>query len=459
MDKGAFAAWSDEDSEQGALRELVQRADVIVDALLGTGVARPIEGVLARILSVVRDEIEARSAEPNVVCAPASPASPRQRPQVVAVDVPSGIDCDTGAVDPSTLAADVTITFACPKVGHLLATAPAFVGKLVVADIGISSQHLPQVTLSLSTSDEVAKRLPVRPAAAHKGTFGKALVVAGSANYVGAAYLASSAAARVGVGLVALAAASSLHPIFATKCTEAIHLLLPDDRGGLVLSAAKLLSEHWSDYDALLLGPGLGRAPKTAEFVMALLCGGGEPVSARLGFVQESVGSPDAVGCPKKLVLDADALNILSEVGEWWHLLPDSSVLTPHPGEMARLTGSTVEAVQAKRLDVARDAARAWGHVVVLKGAHTVVATPYGEVTISPFANPGLASAGTGDVLAGAIVGLLAQGVEPYHAAVAGVYVHGLAGELARADLGEAGMLASDLLPLLPRAIKAIRGQ
>jgi hydroxyethylthiazole kinase-like uncharacterized protein yjeF len=304
--------------------------------------------------------------------------------------------------------------------------------------------------------------LPTRPLGAHKGTFGKALVVAGSVNYTGAAYLASAAATRVGTGLVTLALAESIHPILASKLSEVTFLLLPQDMGVLVPEAIKVLGERIQDYDALLLGPGLGHERETVQFIQQLL--NVEPGKrGRIGFLASDEVREGKLSLPPP-VIDADGLNALADTPNWWEQIKGPalssvegpSILTPHPGEMSRLTGLKIGEIEADRLRVAGQMAEKWNQIVILKGAYTVIADPEGRVVINPFANPGLATAGSGDVLAGAIVGFLAQGLAPLDAAVAGAYVHGLAGELVRKELGGAGMVAGDLLAVLPKVIKLL---
>jgi NAD(P)H-hydrate epimerase len=385
-------------------------------------------------------------------------------PRVLAVDVPSGLDCDSGAVDPATLPADSTVTFAFPKRGQFLFPAAAYLGELWVADIGIPPELASEIPIEVSTPSLVRSILPARPLNAHKGTFGKVMVVAGSPNYTGAAYLAASAAARAGAGLVTLGIADSLHPILASKLAETTFLLLPHDTGVLAPSAVRPLLEKLGDYDALLLGPGLGRDEKTQDFVAQLIGPEAGGKKGHLGFVEPATPGTRAGRRLPPLVIDADGLNALSELPNWAHALPPLTVLTPHPGEMARLLDATVAEVEADRVQVARRAATEWNAVIVLKGAYTVIAGPPSEheaeadaaVYVNPFANPALASAGSGDVLAGTIASLLAQGLAPLEAAVAGAYVHGLAGELARQEIGAAGALAGDLLPRLPTSIQRI---
>ncbi len=461
--------WSQEDKRYARLRRLVGQADWILDSLLGTGVSRPITGALQEILSIVRKEVAKRkdSRKPDIFVRvlPADLASlANSAPIVLAVDVPSGLDCDTGAVDPATLAADVTVTFGFPKVGQFLLPGAGYVGELVIADIGIPAKLSKDVNLEVSTPGLIQGLLPERPMDGHKGTFGRVLVVAGSANYTGAAYLAASAAMRVGAGLVTLGIAQILHPILASKLSEATFLLLPHEMGALVPEAVKVLQERLQGYDTLLLGPGLGRDEKTVDFVAHLLALPLGERKARLGFLSSTITGADMKSPLPPLVIDADGLNALSDIQGWSHSLCCPTVLTPHPGEMARLLGTTVKEVQADRIGLARRAAQEWNVVVLLKGAYTVIASPpsergdtaKGRACINPFATPVLATAGTGDVLAGTIAGLMAQGLPPFEAAVAGAYVHGLAGQMVSEEIGLAGAVAGDLLVKLPLSMRRI---
>jgi NAD(P)H-hydrate epimerase len=251
-----------------------------------------------------------------------------------------------------------------------------------------------------------------------------------------------------------LALPAAIHTAVAARLAEATYLLLPHELGAITAGGAGVLAEQLEGYDALLVGPGLGRARETTAFVKALLRGVGK---GRLGFGEMS-GSTTSPPALPPLVVDADGLNILAEMEDWPKRLPPEGILTPHPGEMARLMGCATGDVQANRVAVAQEQAAAWGQTIVLKGAYTVVAAPDGRTGIEPFANPGLATAGTGDVLAGTIVALRAQGLSAFEAAAAGAYLHGLAGELARADLGAAGMVAGDVLARLPQAWQSIVG-
>lgn len=427
---------AEEDAGFRRLRSLIADQNVIVDALLGTGVARPIEGTLKDLLDVVRTEANKPPAREFGQLVPAPRITTSPDAFVAAVDLPSGLNPDTGALDPATLPADLTVTFAFPKVGQVLYPGASAVGELRVADIGIPNEWAADVRLEVAGTKDIADCLPARPQNSHKGTFGKAMICAGSLNYIGAAYLAGTAATRAGAGLVTLALARTLQPMIAAAAHETTYVPLPDAEGALSPEAVPVLKDALTDYDALLIGCGFGRSPKTIEFVRRLVSSGSLP----------------------HLVIDADALYALSQMQEWWTQLPPAhAVLTPHPGEMAALSGVETRVIQEQRIETAQKFSTQWKQVVVLKGAHTVVAAPDGRVTLIPFATPALATAGTGDVLAGTITAFLAQKLEPFDAAVVGAYVHGLAGTIAEAEIGRAGAVAGDLLPRLPRAIASVR--
>ncbi len=432
---------AEEDKDFRRLKELVERNTVIVDALLGTGVTRPIQGQLKDLLDMVRVEME-KKVEPalSTLTPPVRGAGDlqvsRSRPFVVAVDLPSGLNPDTGAIDPATLPADLTVTFAFPKVGELLFPGAGAVGEVAVGNIGIHAEWAADVTLEAAAMQDVARLLPARPVNSNKGTFGKAMICAGSENYIGAAYLAGSACTGAGAGLVTVALARTLQSMVAASLHEATYVPLPDKDGALVPEAVSVLVDALQGYSALLIGCGLGRRPQTIAFVQQLVATG---------------------KCPR-MVIDADALYALSQTPEWWKYLDaNTAVLTPHPGEMSTLSGMEISAIQAERVETTRHFATEWHQVLVLKGAHTVVASPDGRVMLIPFATPALATAGTGDVLAGTIAALLAQKLEPFDAAVVGTYLHGLAGKIAETEIGGAGAVASDLLPRLPVAMNQVR--
>jgi hydroxyethylthiazole kinase-like uncharacterized protein yjeF len=400
------------------LDTLLAAATCVIDGLLGTGRMRPLEGIFQKTLEKV------------------NAAQKTHHFSIIAVDLPSGMDADTGAIDPACPAADVTVTLAFPKPGLFSFPGAARAGKVKIVDIGITASLADAITTELLTGDWAGNTLPARPINANKGTFGRAMVIAGSSNYTGAAYLACGGALRAGAGLVTLASTASVQSIVASRLAEVTYLALPETQRGIIsVKAADILRREGSKYNVLLAGCGLGQNPTTAEFLSSLLLKKGLP----------------------PLVLDADALNILAGIPDWRRKIPDNAVLTPHPGEMSRLTGLSVDEVQSARLAAAQKYAVEWRKTVVLKGAFTVIAAPDGRCRVSPFANPGLAAAGTGDVLAGIIAGLAAQGLDLFDAASLGVYLHGAAGEKIRNELGDTGMLASDLLPALPVVIKHLK--
>lgn len=409
-------------SETEKIADNVKTADIIIDALFGTGRQRPISGGLENILGIIAAEKATRPAL-----------------DIVAVDLPSGIDADTGAVDPATLSADVTITFAYPKLGHYLFPGAGSIGRLVVSDIGIPDELGGDIPVETITSEMVASLLPNRPANANKGTFGKVLVIGGSLNFTGAPCLAAMGALRSGAGLVTVAVANSIHQIVASKLTEPTFLPLPEAEPGIIgPEVVERLNEVVGQYDVVLIGPGLGRHYSTINFLKRFL-----------------LGNVSLAG--QNVILDADGLYALSGTTHWWRSLSARLIITPHPGEMARLMNKSISEIETDRFGYASRAAADWRVVVTLKGAHTIVSDPKGITRFDTHQNPALASGGTGDVLSGLIAGFVAQGRDLLTAACCGVYIHGQAGDLAREDLGDTGVIAGDLLARLPLAIKGTR--
>ncbi len=404
------AGWAQE-------RECVLAAELLVDALLGTGLKEAPSGLIGRVI------VDIAAAGPRI--------------PIVAVDIPSGLSSDRGAIPGAHLTAALTVTFAAPKHGHVFPPACDSVGELVVADIGIPVKQARETAgLFLLERDDAARAYPPRLPGAHKGDFGYLLVVGGSVGKSGAAALAGSAALRAGAGLVTVATAREALPFVAAQRAELMTEPLPSTaEGALARSALARALELAGERDAVALGPGLGQAGETQAFI-----------------------SEFARRCPKPIVVDADGLNALAVAGA--ELLRERSaatVLTPHPGEMARLSGRTIREVEADRVGVARLLAERTRAVVVLKGQRTVIADPSGRVAINPTGNPGLAKAGSGDVLTGISGALLARGLSGWEAAIAAVYLHGLAGDLARDRFGEESLLAGDVIESLPRAILALK--
>ena len=424
------------DKEFESLTSALGNVDLLLDGVLGTGIKLPLKSDVGDVLTetnAILDEMD-------------------DAPFVIAVDCPSGIDCDTGEAADECVPADLTITMAEVKQGLLKLPAFEYVGGLEVVDIGlpVDLPSLRALQIDVAAADTVAEILPERPVGSHKGTFGTALIAAGSVNYTGAALLSGQAAYRVGAGLVTLAVPGPLHAALAGQFPEATWILLPHEVGIISENAAEVLTKNFERATALLIGPGLGIEDKTKEFIQNLLAGESAPKksSSRIGFLHSDGEKKEETSeSLPPMVVDADGLKLLAKISDWHKLLPKSSILTPHPGEMAVLTGLSKEEIQESRLEVARKYAREWEHVVVLKAAFTVIASPDGRATIIPVASPALARAGTGDVLAGLIVGLRAQGVDAYDASVAGAWIHAQAGLYAADDLGTTtSVLAGDVL-------------
>ncbi len=385
-------------------------AALVVDALLGTGLNQEVRGV---------------SREAIVWCN-------RQAAPVVAVDIPSGVAADSGQILGAAVRADLTVSFAAAKPGLVSYPGAAWSGEIEVAEIGIPAALLAeeQADGEFVSAAEASGVLPSRPVSGHKGSFGHLLVLAGSRGKSGAALLACEGGLRSGAGLVTLATPRSLQEVFMSRLSEAMSLSVPDSEGAPSAAAFDAIAAALNQMDVLALGPGLGTAETTQLLVQRL--------------VRE---------CEKPLVVDADGLNALIGHPDILAARRGSvPVLTPHPGEMARLTGLSVADIEADRLRVTRAYAREHRAVVILKGARTIIAGPDGHFRVNGSGNPGLASGGMGDVLTGLVGGLLAQGLEPLDAATLGVYLHGLAADRLAVRLGIAGMLASDVAAEIPAA-------
>jgi len=313
--------------------------------------------------------------------------------------------------------------------------------------------------MEFATDNELRTLLPERPRDGHKGTFGTVLVVGGSINYPGAVGLCGMGAYRVGAGLVTLAVPSPIQGHLVPLLPEATWIVLPHDLGAINEGATDILHREMARIACLVLGPGMGLEKTTGIFMDKFLSVNAEGTRERIGFITEAArDGGETVSELPPFVIDADGLKLLNDIEAWSSRIPDKSILTPHPGEMAVLTGESISDIQGDRIAFALKWAKVWGHVVVLKGAHTVVASPDGRAMVMPFANSALAHAGTGDVLAGAISGIRAQGIEPYESAVLGAFIHGKAGLLAADFIGaEEGVLASDIADAIPMALWEIR--
>ncbi len=412
-----------EDPQRSKLAAALDGAAVWLDGILGTGTRLPLEATIADALRFTGKHLAKRA----------------RRPVVVAVDCPSGVDCDSGAAADETLPADFTLTMAAAKLGLFIFPAFKYAGQVLPISIGIPEDRglLGAVKRRVIDDDYVRAMLPERRLDAHKGVFGTALLLVGSQQYTGAALLSGRAAYRVGAGIVTLGVVEPVYRAIAGHLPEATWMVLPDLDGFVAAGAAERVLAGLERVDALLIGCGWGTHEGTHQFLCKLLSGGGAPLPP--------------------MVVDADALRLLSRVAGWESQLPGGSVLTPHPGEMAALTGMTVDEVQEDRLGLAERSAQGWNQVVVLKGALTVVANPEGRTAIIPLATPALARAGTGDILAGMITGFIAQGVDGFTAACAAAYLHGLAGVAAAAAMGNtASLLAGEILDCLPGQISRL---
>ena len=450
VDCGVQLYYADQDEKSAVLLHCVNSATVIIDALLGTGSAPPLRESIATILRAVHTALKPVSTT-NIHDLQQGPESTKKPPLIIAVDGSSGLDFDTGEVDDLTLPADITVTFAAPKWGHLKRPGANLTGRLIVVDIGTQDSANVQSNYSIATAEMIKTWLPKRPPDAHKGTFGRALIIAGSANYTGAAILSTLGALRTGAGLVTLAIPSILHSSVVSAVPEATYLLLPHTLGIVNEHAIPVLVNNWDGYSALLIGPGLGNTTESLRFIQTLFLPSDK--KRRTGFVPSETNQVSAQVTVPPLIIDADGLNLLAKIPLWHQLLPPKTILTPHPGEMSRLTGLKTSEINQNRYELAAHWASTWNHIVLLKGANTIIARPEGPAIVLPFSNPGLSTAGSGDVLAGAIAAMLAQGLSPFRAAVTGAYMHGLAGEICRKEIGTAGIIAGDVAQALAEAL------
>lgn len=388
---------------------------LIIDALLGTGITSEVSGLYRRVIELINND----------------PA------QVVAVDIPSGVNGSDGRVMGAAVSADLTLSFDSAKIGLASRPGADFVGELRILEIGIPRSSRPADDLDCTLLDEssAAMLLPKRPVSGHKGSFGHLGVVAGSTGMTGAAVLCSEAGLRSGTGLVTLACPAQLHAIVEVKLTEVMTQPLGGDFDRLVPENFVEIERFSAGCQALVIGPGLGQNPQTFDAVRQLVAKGRTPI-----------------------VLDADGLNALE--GELEILKERSSpvILTPHPGEFSRLTGVSVAEIEADRFRLARQFAMEHRVVLLLKGARTLIVAPDGRVRINASGNSGLATAGSGDVLSGVIGGLLAQGLTEFDAASLGAWLHGAAADLLADEIGCAGILAGDLLKYIPVSRHQLEG-
>ncbi len=395
--------------------------DLIVDAIFGTGLDQPIKGRYVDIIELINS-----SGLP-----------------VVAVDIPSGLSADLPSPIGIHVKADLTCTFGLPKVGNYCYPNRRHIGELVIIDIGIPPQYIAEsgCEAKIVEKEQFKGLLAKRHADSHKGNFGRLLISAGSPGFTGAAVMTAEAAAMMGTGLVTVAVPEALNPILESKLTEVMTLPVSQGKDGTFdEQSADAVIDSAHRATALALGPGIAACEPVRRFVEKVL---------------------STIELPT--VVDADGLNCISELDDlinrrWERLDPQKAplILTPHPGEMARLTGMPVSEIQSNRIKVARDYAKNQQVILVLKGAQTLIASPDGDCYLNPTGNPGMAKGGMGDILTGIIAGLLAQGISALDSAIFGVYLHGYLGDLAEEDYGQLPMTATDLLEYMPEGLEEL---
>ncbi len=392
--------------DKSAAFRRISGADLIVDGVYGIGFHGNLQGLTAQLIE-----------EAN-----------RTNAVRLSLDLPSGMNGETGETDPGVFRADFTVVFGAYKTGHFTDGGRRCCGRLLLAEIGIPAEAFfkCQVDAFFTDVEMVKQSVPKRDVSAHKGDFGRALLLCGSRRMSGAAFLAASGALKAGAGLVTLAAPGTVVDGLCGRLIEATFLPLPEEDGFVSIGAEELLLAEMKNKTALLAGCGLGRGEAASRLIEGMLMGQKNPV-----------------------VLDADGLFLAAEHKDEWKAHRCPLILTPHAGEMERLTGEKTPTDRTRRKEVCRQLAEEWNAVVVLKGHETVISGPDGSCYLNQTGNPGLAKGGSGDLLAGLICGLAAQGIEPVKAAAIGVWLHGKAADLAVAESGEAGLLASELLPSL----------
>ena len=395
----------------------IKSCELLVDAIFGTGLRGAVRDPIATVINAIN----------------------RLPTPILSVDLPSGLDADIGHPLGTCVRADRTVTIGLPKRGLLMHPGAELAGKLEVVDIGFPEPVIDaqDIKVNWTTAAHAAQWMPPRPPSSHKGSYGRVLVVAGSTGMTGAAALASEAALRAGAGLVTLATPKHLNPILEGLLPEVMTLPLPEtDAGSLAVSATSIILEFAEKTKSTLaIGPGLSQHPETVSLVHQL--------------IRENRKQ----GLDLRMVIDADGLNALAHVRETVSLLNSETVLTPHPGEMARLTKTPIPTLETDRIATAQQFASEHGVTLVFKGAPTVTSDPNGNLWVNSTGNPGMATGGMGDVLTGVIAGLMAQGIPSESAAALGVYLHGLAGDIAAEAIGMPGLTASDVLKAVPKAI------
>lgn len=399
------------------IRKSLSTSDIIVDAIFGTGFSGQIRGIAAEVVKEINDS----------------------NAGVVAVDAPSGIDCNKGAVMGRVVKAQITATMGLPKIGQFLYPARHYIGELYVVDIGFPEQVVHKIDPpGTVVDDQIATRfIPWRAPNLHKGAFGKVLMVAGSTGMTGAAVMAATSALRAGCGLVYLAIPEHLNHILESKCTETITIPVPQtENGSISMDAYHTIMDRAFGVDVMAVGPGMSQHPETQDLIRKLI---------------EKTNIP--------VVIDADGINAIEGNTDLLKKRKQPTIVTPHPGEMSRLIDISAGDIVSNKINICCKYAKKWGIILVLKGAPTVIAKQDGTFWVNPYLNSGLATGGSGDVLTGLVTGFLAQKTTPAGAAVGGVFIHSQAGEIVREHMGEYSMIASDLIDAIPQAITEIIGK
>jgi hydroxyethylthiazole kinase-like uncharacterized protein yjeF len=402
------------DEDLNRFRDSLAQCDIIVDSIFGTGLTRDVDELFKKVIHIMNGAQKG----------------------IISIDIPSGVGADDGRIYGAAIKANKTITFQLPKIGNYNYPGAEYTGELKIKDIGIPKEIIDKMDLkvNLITKEKIKSLLSLRKNDTHKGSYGKVCMIAGSLGMSGAAILACKSALRSGAGLLKIAIPQSINYILESVAVEAITVPLAESKKGAIESdSIKKIIELIKSSSVTAIGPGSGQSEAFKEILTTVLKHSAKPI-----------------------VLDADALNVLAKNMELFDLLSVPAVMSPHVAEMSRLTGKNIEYINNNRIDVALEFAQKRNITVVLKGARTVVAGPRGEIFINQTGNPGMSTAGSGDVLTGVITGLIAQGIEPTQAAIAGVYIHGYAGDMAAERLGEYGLLAGDVLDEVPLAIKKL---
>lgn len=406
------------------LKGLFNKADIVIDAILGTGNKRKLSPPISDILS----HLKLSKVKNNKL-------------KIIAIDIPSGINPDSGLIDSSCVQVDKTFILGLYKIGMFENPKPEYYGQKSVLDIGLPINICKNINYDLITKSWVKKYIPKRSLSASKEDFGKVLMIVGSKDYPGAAGLAANAAMRSGAGLVTIGLTESIKPIVSNNTIESVFLTLPSNKSGNILptKAIKLIEKKIIYQNVLLYGCGISQSKEMENLTKLILF-------SKINF--------------PNIIIDADGLNALAKLNNqgvrWWENIPQHTILTPHIKEMSRLTGIEIKDIQKNRISISLKFAKIWNKIVILKGPNTIIAFPDKTLMVSPFATPLLATAGTGDVLAGLIAGLIAQKLPPHIAAGVGVYIHGEAAILASHNLKVNNIIASDLNLNIPKIIKSI---